>query len=162
MRPADKVPVDHGPEFEGQALDAWAYQRGVRLSFIRPGKPVENAYVESFNGRFRDECLNEHWFLTMAHARRAIENWRIEYNTERPHSSLGDLTPEEYAKNSSARTKEAQSETADSSSRPYQIGEHLNLRSRHVTTALSQNCPINGRRDYKAKLPHHCCHSRRA
>jgi putative transposase len=57
------------------------------------GKPVENAYVESFNGRFRDECLNEHWFLTMAHARRAIEAWRIEYNTERPHSSLGNLTP---------------------------------------------------------------------
>jgi putative transposase len=67
------------------------------LNFIRPGKPVENAYIESFNGRFRDECLNEHWFLTMAHARRVIERWRIEYNTERPHSSLGDLTPEEFA-----------------------------------------------------------------
>jgi len=58
---------------------------------------VENAYIESFNGRFRDECLNEHWFMTMAHARRVIEAWRIEYNTERPHSSLGDLTPEEFA-----------------------------------------------------------------
>ena len=113
------ITVDHGPEFEGQVLDAWAYHRGVRLSFIRPGKPVENAYIQSFNGRFRDECLNEHWFLTMAHARRAIENWRIEYNTEPPHSSLGDLTPEEYAKSGSARTKEAESETADSSSRPY-------------------------------------------
>ncbi|MGB9332439.1 MAG: IS3 family transposase [Steroidobacteraceae bacterium] len=87
------ITVDHGPEFEGQVLDAWAYQAGVRLSSIRPGKPVENAYIESFNGRFRDECLNEHWFLTMAHARRAIEAWRIEYNTERPHSSLGNLTP---------------------------------------------------------------------
>jgi len=92
------ITVDHGPEFEGQILDAWAYEHRVRLNFIRPGKPVENAYVESFNGRFRDECLNEHWFLTMAHARRVIENWRIEYNTERPHSSLGDLTPEEFAK----------------------------------------------------------------
>ena len=71
--------------------------RGVRLSFIRPGKPVENAYIESFNGKFRDECLNEHWFVTMAHARRVIESWRIEYNTERPHSSLGDRTPTEYA-----------------------------------------------------------------
>lgn len=91
------ITVDHGPEFEGQVLDAWAYERGVRLNFIRPGKPVENAYIESFNGRFRDECLNEHWFLTMAHARRVIEHWRIEYNTERPHSSLGDLTPEEFA-----------------------------------------------------------------
>jgi putative transposase len=92
------ITVDHGPEFEGQVLDAWAYQRGVQLSFIRPGKPIENAYIESFNGRFRDECLNEHWFLTMAHARRVIENWRIEYNTQRPHSSLGNLTPEQFAK----------------------------------------------------------------
>jgi putative transposase len=91
------ITVDHGPEFEGQVLDEWAYSHGVHLNFIRPGKPVENAYIESFNGRFRDECLNEHWFLTMAHARRVIEHWRIEYNTERPHSSLGDLTPEEFA-----------------------------------------------------------------
>ena len=92
------ITVDHGPEFEGQVLDEWAYRRGVSLNFIRPGKPVENAYVESFNGRFRDECLNEHWFLTLAHAREVIEQWRIEYNTERPHSSLGDVTPEEFAK----------------------------------------------------------------
>jgi putative transposase len=91
------ITVDHGPEFEGQVLDAWAYARGVRLSFIRPGKPVENAYIESFNGKFRDECLNEHWFVNIAHARRVIESWRIEYNTERPHSSLGDRTPVEYA-----------------------------------------------------------------
>lgn len=94
----DSITVDHGPEFEGQVLDAWAYQRGVTLNFIRPGKPVENAYIESFNGRFRDECLNEHWFLTLQHARGVIERWRIEYNTERPHGSLGDLTPEEYAR----------------------------------------------------------------
>jgi putative transposase len=93
------ITVDHGPEFEGQVLDAWAYEHKVQLNFIRPGKPIENAYIESFNGRFRDECLNEHWFLTMAHARRVIEQWRIEYNTERPHSSLGDLTPEQFAMN---------------------------------------------------------------
>jgi putative transposase len=96
------ITVDHGPEFEGQVLDTWAYERGVRLNLIRPGKPVENAYVESFNGRFRDECLNEHWFLTMAHAHRIIDAWHTEYNTERPHCSLGDLTPEEYAKNGAA------------------------------------------------------------
>jgi putative transposase len=94
------ITVDHGPEFEGQVLDAWAYERCVHLSFIRPGKPNENAYIESFNGKFRDECLNEHWFITMAQARRAIEAWRIEYNTERPHSSLGQLTPEEFARRS--------------------------------------------------------------
>ena len=106
------ITVDHGPEFEGQVLDAWAYQRCVHLSFIRPGKPNENAYIESFNGKFRDECLNEHWFITMTQARRAIEAWRIEYNTERPHSSLGDLTPEEFA----SRHRDAVLLTADSKS----------------------------------------------
>jgi putative transposase len=109
------ITVDHGPEFEGQILDAWAYQADVTLSFIRPGKPNENAYIESFNGRFRDECLNEHWFITMSQARRTIENWRIEYNTERPHSSLGDLTPEEFAEMILARSEERVSlSTADS------------------------------------------------
>jgi putative transposase len=88
--------IDNGPEFIGKALDAWAYQRGVKLAFIRPGKPIENAYIESFNGRFRDECLNENWFLTLEHARGIIEKWRIDYNNERPHSSLGYRTPEEF------------------------------------------------------------------
>jgi putative transposase len=92
------ITVDNGPEFDGQVLDKWAYRRAVQLSFIRPGKPNENAYVESFNGKFRDECLNEHWFLSLAHARSVIEAWRIEYNTERPHSSLGNRTPAEFAK----------------------------------------------------------------
>lgn len=110
------ITVDHGPEFEGQVLDAWAYASNVRLCFIRPGKPNENAYIESFNGKFRDECLNEHWFVTMAQARRVIETWRAEYNTERPHSSLGDLTPEEYADRRIAQRREALSLTADSSS----------------------------------------------
>lgn len=91
------ITVDNGPEFAGKVLDAWAYEAGVTLSFIRPGKPVENAYIESFNGRFRDECLNEHWFVSMRHARQLIEEWRIEYNTERPHSSLGYLTPVQFA-----------------------------------------------------------------
>ena len=90
------IVIDNGPEFISNALDAWAYQRGVKLTFIRPGKPVENAYIESFNGRFRDECLNENWFLTFEHARMIIETWRIDYNNERPHSSLGYLTPEEF------------------------------------------------------------------
>jgi putative transposase len=85
--------VDHGPEFEGEVLDAWASERGVQLFFIRPGKPVENAYIESFNGRFSDECLNERCLMTMAHARGVIEAWRVEYNTERPPSSVGNQTP---------------------------------------------------------------------
>jgi len=87
---------DNGPEFTGQALDQWAYARGITLQFIRPGKPVENAYVESFNGRLRDECLNENWFATLDDARVTIERWRQEYNAGRPHSSLGDRTPEEF------------------------------------------------------------------
>jgi putative transposase len=90
------IVIDNGPEFIGSALDAWAYQRGVKLAFIRPGKPVENAYIESFNGRFRDECLNENWFLSFGHSRQVIEKWRIDYNNHRPHSSLGYLTPEEF------------------------------------------------------------------
>jgi putative transposase len=101
------ITVDHGPEFEGQVLDAWAYAANVQLAFIRPGKPNENAYIESFNGKFRDECLNEHWFVTMAHARRIIETWRIEYNTERTHSSLDDLTPEEFAMNLSKQSQQS-------------------------------------------------------
>ena len=108
------ITVDNGPEFAGQMLDAWAYEANVQLSFIRPGKPNENAYVESFNGKFRDECLNEHWFVTMEQARRIIEAWRIEYNNERPHSSLGELTPNEYAERCLAREKKAVSLTADS------------------------------------------------
>jgi len=94
---------DNGPEFISNALDNWAYQRGVKLTFIRPGKPVENAYIESFNGRFRDECLNENWFLTLEHARGIIEKWRVDYNNERPHSSLGYLTPEEFIKQESVK-----------------------------------------------------------
>lgn len=89
--------LDNGPEFTGQALDAWAYRNGVTLDYIRPGKPVENCFIESTGGSFRDECLNEHWFTNLADARRRIELWRRDYNEVRPHSSLGNLTPEEYA-----------------------------------------------------------------
>jgi putative transposase len=88
---------DNGPEFAGRVLDAWAYGTGVKLHFIRPGKPVENAYVESFNGKFRDECLNEHWFLDLDDARTKIETWRVDYNEVRPHSSLANATPKEYS-----------------------------------------------------------------
>lgn len=92
------IVVDNGPEFAGRTLDAWAYAHGVTLRFIRPGKPIENAYVESFNGKFRDECLNEHWFVSLADAKATIEAWRIDYNTVRPHSSLDRATPEQFAR----------------------------------------------------------------
>src|SRR3990172_849335 len=88
--------LDNGPELTSRALDQWAYERGVKLHFIDPGKPQQNGFIESFNGRFRDECLNEHWFLSLADARTTVEGWRIDYNQNRPHSSLRNLTPEEY------------------------------------------------------------------
>jgi putative transposase len=89
---------DNGPEFTGKAMLTWAHRHGITLRLIEPGKPNQNAYVESFNGRLRDECLNEHWFTSLAHARAVIEAWRREYNDERPKKSLGGLTPSQYAK----------------------------------------------------------------
>jgi putative transposase len=89
--------MDNGPEFAGRTLDAWAYAAGITLRFIRPGRPIENAYVESFNGKCRDECLNEHWFVSMADAQITIEAWRVDYNTVRPHSALGGATPAHFA-----------------------------------------------------------------
>jgi putative transposase len=92
------ITVDHGTEFQSRALEDWAYRRGVQLDFIRPGKPVENAFIASFNGRLRDECLNAHQFATLAEAQAIIEAWRVDYNTRRPHSSLGHLTPSEFVR----------------------------------------------------------------
>ena len=88
---------DNGPEFTGKALDRWGYEHCVELQFIQPGKPVQNCFVESFNGTFRDDCLNEHWFASLEEAREIAENWRVDYNTVRPHSSLGQMTPREFA-----------------------------------------------------------------
>ena len=92
------IRTDNGKEFCGRAMLEWAHRRGVALRLIEPGKPNQNAYVESFNGRFRDECLNEHWFTSLLHARAVIETWRREYNEERPKKALGGLTPAAYAK----------------------------------------------------------------
>ncbi len=90
--------TDNGPEFCGRAMLTWAHERGVDLRLIEPGKPNQNAYIESFNGRFRDECLNEHWFTSVGQAQVVIEAWRREYNEERPKKSLGGLTPALYAR----------------------------------------------------------------
>lgn len=92
------IRTDNGKEFCGKAMLNWAHARGVRLFLIEPGKPNQNAYIESFNGRLRDECLNEHWFVSLAHAKVVIEAWRREYNEERPKKSLGGLTPSAYAR----------------------------------------------------------------
>ena len=91
------IRIDNGPEFTAKVLDQWAYLNGVELDFIRPGKPVDNALIEAFNGRFREECLNESWFLSLEDAREKIEEWRNHYNRERPHGSLGNIPPVEFA-----------------------------------------------------------------
>ena len=90
------IRTDNGKEFCGRAMLTWAHQRGVQLLLIEPGKPNQNAYIESFNGRFRDECLNEHWFTSLPHAKVVIESWRREYNEERPKKGLGGLPPSAY------------------------------------------------------------------
>lgn len=91
------IRCDNGPEFAGQILDQWAHVHGVLLDFIDPGKPTQNAVAESFNGRLRDECLNESWFVSLADAQATIEAWRVDYMTARPHSSLAGRTPSEFA-----------------------------------------------------------------
>jgi putative transposase len=92
----DEIVLDNGPELAGKAVDQWAYERGVWLRFIEPGKPVQNAFVESFQGRLRDECLDRHWFVGLGDARHIIEAWRQDYNRARPHSALGYRPPAEF------------------------------------------------------------------
>jgi len=91
----ETISVDNGPECIARALEAWAHQNDVRLEFSRPGRPTDNPVIESFNGRFREECLDLHWFADLAEARRVVEAWRIAYHTERPHRALGNRTPAE-------------------------------------------------------------------
>jgi putative transposase len=88
--------VDHGPEFTSKALDAWVHCHGVQLAFSRPGTPTDHPCIEAFNARFREECLNQHWFVSLEEARTTIEAWRVEYNTERPHTALRNQAPAEY------------------------------------------------------------------
>lgn len=95
-----RIMLDNGPEFTSKALDAWAYAHQVELTFSRPGKPTDNGYIESFNGKLRDECLNRHWFTSLDDARATLEAWRCDYNEARPHSALGQLAPTEFAQRS--------------------------------------------------------------
>ena len=94
------IRVDNGPEFSSKVLDRWAYLNGVEMDFIRPGKPTDNAFIESFNGRLRQECLNQHWFFSLEDAKEKVNRWRLEYNAVRPHSSLGNLAPLEFVQKS--------------------------------------------------------------
>ncbi len=96
--------ADNGAEFSGHPLDLWAYHHGTRIDFSRPGKPTDNAFIETFNGSLRDECLNVHWVESLAEARRLIEAWRVEYNESRPHMALGNIPPSEYALRAASST----------------------------------------------------------
>ena len=89
---------DNGTEYTSKALDQWSFENNVKLQFIQPGKPIQNAFIESFNGKLRRECLEQNWFHDLEEARRIIEEWRVEYNTDRPTKALGMRTPDEYAK----------------------------------------------------------------
>lgn len=102
------IQVDNGPEFTGRALDEWAFRNRVKLHFIEPGKPVQNAVIESFNGKMRDECLNQEWFTDLDEARTCIEKWREDYNLFRPHSSLANLAPTVWAQQKSMENLHAQ------------------------------------------------------
>ena len=121
-----EIIVDNGPEFTGKALDHWAYRRGVKLHFIRPGKPMDNGYIESFNGKFRDEFLSEHWFESVAEAARQAEVWRTDYNEQRPHQGLGSRTPAEvradYERGCAASTASVAA-TANASGEPGTLAE---------------------------------------
>jgi putative transposase len=91
------IQVDNGAEFTSQALDAWAHRHGAKLAFSRPGTPTDNPYIEAFNGRIRQECLDQQWFYSLEEARECLEEWRKDYNTVRPHTALGNQTPTAYA-----------------------------------------------------------------
>ena len=106
---------DNGSEFSSQAMDLWAYQNGVRMAFSRPGKPTDNAFVESFNGTFRAECLNAHWFTSLTEAQQIVETWRMEYNESHPHRALGEKTPNEFAKEIAASRDFLESQIAENS-----------------------------------------------
>ena len=118
-----RIITDNGPEFTSKVLDRWAYEHCVELQFIQPGKPVQNAFVESFNGTFRNECLNEHWFISLQEAKELIEAWRVDYNTERPHSSLGGKTPGDFATIAQTPLRPTASAPSEQRSKPE---SHLN------------------------------------
>jgi putative transposase len=122
----EEIVLDNGPEGTSKAMFEWAERTGVQLRFIEPGKPVQNAFIKSFNGRFRDECLNQHWFASIRHARREIESWRVHYDLQRPHSSLGYKTPNEFA-TERARTLQLDEGSTPPPARPTSKPENSSL-----------------------------------
>ncbi len=116
------ITVDNGSEFASRVMDAWAYRQGVQLEFIRPGKPVDNRFIESFNGRLRDECLNVEVFFSIPDAQAKLERWRVDYNQQRPHSSLGDQTPEVFALAGEGKERGGTHVTRVSALEPHGVG----------------------------------------
>ena len=132
---------DNGPEFTSQHFDQWAYERGITLHFIRPGKPVENCYIESFNGRLRDECLNESWFVNLADAQRTIEAWRVDYNVARPHSGLANRTPAEFTMTFSEKRPPHLPSDARAASNPYPTPPQISTPSSPSELPLNRPTP---------------------
>ena len=116
-QPGSNLPMCYGPEFAGRLVDLWAYLDKVRIDFSRPGKPTDNAFIGAFNARLRAECLNASWYLSLADARNRIEEWRVHYNEERPHSALGNSTPRAFA-NQAQQAVPAQRRESVGQSRP--------------------------------------------
>lgn len=137
------IRVDNGSEFISKTLDKWAYENNVKMDFIEPGKPVQNAYIESFNGRLRDECLNGNWFDTLKEAKEEIEKWRIDYNENRPHSSLGYKTPNEFARQQSEKEmKLSKISTESTKACPREIGGKKGAKKRKKTTMTNNETNI--------------------
>lgn len=124
----EEIVLDNGPECTSQAMFLWSRRTGVALRFIQPGKPMQNGFIESFNGKFRDECLNEHWFTSLEEARTIIEEWRVHYNERRPHSALGYKTPKEFAETDGIAASDSQDPA-------------LRSHPKHQENSLLLNCP---------------------
>jgi len=134
-----QIRSDNGPEFLSRAVDQWAYEQGLEWHTIQPGRPMENGYVESFNGRFRDECLNENWFTDLTDAREKIAEWKLDYNQARPHSALGYRTPEEFAKSSAARGGGKDAGARSENAARFPLSHRLDDDQRGITTAVLEN-----------------------
>ncbi len=139
-RPATIV-CDNGPEFTSQTLDQWAHDRGILLDFIAPGKPVQNAFIENFNGRLLDECLNETWFVSLRDAQRTIASCRTEYNSDRPHGSLQDLTPTEFATRRTTSTQGIKPQSMEQRCVSHHSDDHNTNYSLRMSGHSRSSCP---------------------
>ena len=151
------ITLDNGSEFSGREVEAWAIQHGVQLCFIRPGRPVENGYIESFNGRLRDECLNVEWFNSLAQARQMLSTWRMHYNEQRPHSSLADRTPASFARQFRAVVERSAPKTVDRTSEELRQGF-----ASPAHAALDPTLRLSEYGNYRGEAPFEITHGKNA